>query len=286
MHQLFLLMPGPAHLSCYHFLPFCELFYYFYTHVTVIQPMYKLLFQLPVNFLVVTFCGSYSKFVHLLFCDFVLLYHGLNLSFSVLNSPSGVSHFSFSAWVSISNNCNPFVPKQLLISAVFAISGISYGLKTLYTSSLKLFHSLYLSSMSQLNVGCFIIGPILGPMLCLVLICHLFIYIWLLLNICSSLPLWDCLVLISCFVETTFLSLPNTCCLHLPIKDFVLLAPCSISCLIEDNIDVCLYTYLLLCANECNLQYVYVLKYVELVYFNGLYTWLLYVMLYTIDCAW
>ena len=35
------------------FLLFCELLYHFYTHVTVIQPMYKLLFQLPIDFLVV-----------------------------------------------------------------------------------------------------------------------------------------------------------------------------------------------------------------------------------------
>ena len=41
--QLFLPMPGLYHLSCYYsLLMFCGLFYYFYTHVTVIQPMYKL----------------------------------------------------------------------------------------------------------------------------------------------------------------------------------------------------------------------------------------------------
>ena len=39
----------------------------------------------------------------------------------------------------------------------------------LFTSSLNVFDSLYLSSVSQLNVGCFMVGlPILGPtMLCI-----------------------------------------------------------------------------------------------------------------------
>ena len=49
--QLFLPMPGIVHLSYYYFFYFWGLFYYFYTHVTVIQPMYKLLFQLPIDFL-------------------------------------------------------------------------------------------------------------------------------------------------------------------------------------------------------------------------------------------
>ena len=135
----------------------------------------------------------------------------------------------------ISNNCDPFLPSQFLISAVFYISGILYDLKTLYTlnsaynkvafneksaitkenlctkytpltykyialngkppitkqnlhifffiigrvectSSLKFYNFLYSSSMFQSNVGYFIIYPILGPMLCLVLIFSLAIF--------------------------------------------------------------------------------------------------------------
>ena len=72
--QLLLPMPGLAHLSHYDFL-LCllALYDYFYTHVTVIQLMYKLLFQLPINFLIVTFCGGCSKSAHPLFCTFVYL---------------------------------------------------------------------------------------------------------------------------------------------------------------------------------------------------------------------
>ena len=43
-------------------------FYFFYAHKIVIQPMYKPLFQLLIDFLVVTFCGGYSKLSHPLFC--------------------------------------------------------------------------------------------------------------------------------------------------------------------------------------------------------------------------
>ena len=43
----------------------------------------------------------------------VSLYQGLDLSFTVLNSPSDISHISFSGWVSISINCNPFLPSQI-----------------------------------------------------------------------------------------------------------------------------------------------------------------------------
>ena len=58
--QLFLPMPGLVNLSYYHFFYFVSSFYNFYIHVIVIQPMFKMLFQLPINFLVVAFCGGYS----------------------------------------------------------------------------------------------------------------------------------------------------------------------------------------------------------------------------------
>ena len=109
--------------------------------------------------------------------DFIVsLYQGLNLLFSVLNSPLHISHFSFLARVSVSNNCSPFLPSQFLINAVFSIFGISYDLNTSHRSSLKFYSSLYLSLVSQLSVSCFITGPNLSTMLCLALICSLDIF--------------------------------------------------------------------------------------------------------------
>ena len=102
------------------------------------------------------------------------------MSFSVLNSLLDVSHFSFSAWVSVSNNCNPVLPSQFFINAVLCIS-----------------------------------------------------------------------------------------------TQYLLLTPCSVPCLIEDNTDVWLYVYLLLWVNECHLKYVHVLKYLEVVHSTWPYTWLI-----------
>ena len=45
------------------------------------------------------------------------------------------------------------------------------------------------------------------------------------------------------------LSLPSISCFSLPLWDFLLMTPCSISCHSKDNTDVWLYACLLLCAN-------------------------------------
>ena len=126
--------------------------------------------------------------------------------------------FSFSASVNVSTSCRTFLPSQFFISAVFSISVMAYDLGNNDYLSCEVFSSLYLSSLSQSNVGGFIIAPIFGPMLCPVLICSLAILLCLIpLNIWFHLPLSDCLALPPCFATTVFWSLPNVCCLHLPI---------------------------------------------------------------------
>ena len=119
---------------------------------------------------------------------------------------------------------NPFLPSQFSIKAGFSISGISYDIKTLHTSSLKFFSSLYISSVSQTNVGCFIIGPYFGShaLSCTdLLTCHLYFSVSLLLYTCFWVCLCDTtLFYYLAFLRLPFLSLLNGYCLHLPIWDF------------------------------------------------------------------
>ena len=76
-------------------------------------------------------------------------------------------HLSCYICVKDSINCKPFLPSQFFIIANCSVCGMSYNLKILFTSSLKFLCLLYLSSASQLKVGCFILGlPSLGPTFC------------------------------------------------------------------------------------------------------------------------
>ena len=119
------------------------------------------------------------------------------------------------------NNFNPFLPSQFFIIAVFSISAIVYNLKTLITCCLRFFSLLYLSSMYQLYVGCFIMDPpIFGPMLCLASICSFAcscsIFYILLIFLFAACLVCFCLLSLP-FMRLPILSLPNVSCLHLPI---------------------------------------------------------------------
>ena len=95
----------------------------------------------------------------------VSLYHGLNLSFNVLNITQ-LFHIFFNLLALA------FLTTVILFCLAnfnyccFSVSGPLYDLNIPFTYSLKFFSSLHLSSMSQLNVGCFIMDmPTLGPTL-------------------------------------------------------------------------------------------------------------------------
>ena len=97
--------------------------------------------------------------------DFIVsLIWGLNLFVRILNKPSNMLHVPMSACVSNSMNCRPFLPNQVFTIASCSAWGVLYVAKILLTSNLKFLNSLYLSSASELKLGCFIAGqPILGP---------------------------------------------------------------------------------------------------------------------------
>ena len=86
----------------------------------------------------------------------VSLYCDLNLLTCVLNRPSVMLHLSFSACVSVSTNCRPFLSSQflLLLFFLFAACSKNYIVYLLY----EVFSSPYLSSASQLDMGCCMMG--------------------------------------------------------------------------------------------------------------------------------
>ena len=152
----------------------------------------------------------------------------------------------------------------------------------LFTSSLKFIGSAYVSLALQSNVGCFMIDPlILGPKFSVlaVLAVHM---VWIatlatsatagtmysLEFICLLPSSLLCLTALYAYFEPVFvrppcflicwdclvLSLPNTLCFSLALWKFLLLTPCSVSCLRRDNTDVCLYVSLLLCVNSFHIH--------------------------------
>ena len=143
-----------------------------------------------------------------------------------------------------------------------------YDLNKLFTLSAKCFNSLYLSFMSQLNVGCFIMGwPTL--ILCSVLWCFLhWLQLWpvSLLIIASAttcvMLIWSFACSFAIFYTLCLLMFANMrlwlflsaylglCLLMSPYLRLLLLTPSTASCLSEVNTVVCIYTYLLLlCAS-------------------------------------
>ena len=159
-----------------------------------------------------------------------------------------------------------------------------------FTSSLKFLSLAYLSFVLQSNVGCFRMGPLfLGPMFsalavpttdmtCIVTLAALYTacVMYSLVFVCSLSILLLCLIFVFCFwvclCEIVFfycldlLRLPNISCFSLPFSDILLLTPCSISCLSEDDTDVWSFTYLLLCMNELNFYNKYMCLYIQMWY--------------------
>ena len=73
-------------------------------------------------------------------------------------------------------------------------------------------------------------------------VCLILVFEWFII---LSLPWWDCLVLIAHFAETAYSLTVYADHFCLPSWD-LLLIPYSLSFLIDDNIGLCLYTYLFL----------------------------------------
>ena len=99
------------------------------------------------------------------FSDFIIsLNRGLNLLVNISNKPSNVLNVSFSACVNDSMKCRSFQPNQFSAIAKCSFWCVLYVVNILLTSNLKVLSLLYLSSASQLKLGCFLAGlPILGP---------------------------------------------------------------------------------------------------------------------------
>ena len=73
-------------------------------------------------------------------------------------------HLSCYVLDNVYKNCRLFLLSQFFTSTIFSVCCMLYDLNTLFTSNLNFLSSLYLSSASQLNVGCFIMGlHILAP---------------------------------------------------------------------------------------------------------------------------
>ena len=70
----------------------------------------------------------------------------------------------FSSLINDSINCSPFLPSQIFTIANCSVWGVLYVINMIFTSNLKVLSLLYLSSASQMKVGCFMAGlSILHP---------------------------------------------------------------------------------------------------------------------------
>ena len=142
-------------------------------------------------------------------------------------------------------NCRPFLPSQYFTIASCFVWCVFYVVNILLTSNLNVLSSLYFSSVSQLNAGCFMAClPIFGPaMLCglsaaaaaISCIAALVVSATALTIISLAIVYWLAIVIV---------------CFCMPKWDFLLLTPCSISCLNEDKSYWCLYICLLL-STKC-----------------------------------
>ena len=173
----------------------------------------------------------------------VSLYCGLNVLFDVVKRTSIV------------------LLSQFYMIAICFACGMLYNLKILFFSSLKFLSSLYLSSVSQLNVGCFLMGPpSLGPAFCVLS--------------ALTIAMTYIVALVASATACTIASLVLVCSLAIVCKctlsayvslyETLFLTPCYVSCLNEDNTGWCLYAYLLLfceykseCVFTCVQDYIY-----------------------------
>ena len=204
-----------------------------------------------------------------------------NFLLNISNGPSSSWHISCSACIRVSKSCRPCLDSPVLYNwYFFYLTYIKVWKMFLPLVWSFLITSVYLSLELQLNVGCLMVGLLtLGPtfsvlgvpvmdMICIATLAALVtVYAKFSLEfVCSfaiSASLSDCycILVLSLPCETALfyhldllrlliLSLTTILCLSLPLSDSLLLTPHCISCLNEDNTDVCLYVNLLLCANN------------------------------------
>ena len=101
---------------------------------------------------------------------------------------------------------NPFFPTSFFTITNCSTCGVLYVDKILFSSSWKVLSLLYLSSVSQLNVGCFMSGPpILGP----AIVCGL--------STAAAAMAWIAILV----ALATVLAMVSLCFAHLPLLSFV-----------------------------------------------------------------
>ena len=156
---------------------------------------------------------------------------------------------------------------------IFSVSGILYDLNIVFTAT-EVFISLYLSFMSQLNVGCFIMGSliwVLHSVLCWFL---QWLQVWpvslssllqlpfLLCSFACSFAIFYilCLLISAYMRQWLFLCLFETSCLCMPIRDFYSWQPVVFLALVKKTL-LCLYTYLLLYVHVYKNAIIYMCAY-------------------------
>ena len=185
------------------------------------------------------------------------------------------------SYVRVAISCRPSLYSQFFMTNTLSVLPKLKFCSMLLTSSLKLFSSAYLCLVLQSNVGCFMMGPlILGltlsdldvqaavmvwiavlvasatacPMNSFWLVCSLaiFFFVWLYFYNLFFKPSYMRLPLVVIYFLLTLpiLSLPSVACFSLSLSDHLLLTPYSEFALYEDNTDMHLNAYLLLCSNE------------------------------------
>ena len=102
---------------------------------------------------------------------------------------------------------------------------------------------IWIATLAALSTACVMSSIIFICLLAMLLLCLTGFCVLLL-----TLPFWDCIFLSTWLAETAYLILPNIPCFILPFWD--LLTSCSVSCLSENDNDVWLLGYLLLCVNK------------------------------------
>ena len=193
------------------------------------------------------------------FNDFIVsLYCGLNLLFNVVRRPSIVLHLSFSICVNDSRNYRLFLPSHFYDCYLFCLwHAIWFCLPLVW----KFLSSLHLSSTSQLNMGCSIMGlPGLGTAFCV---------------LSAPATTMTCIAVLvtsatACAnASLVFVSSLATLCIctlsaYVFLYETLHLTPCSVSCLSEDNTSWCICAYLLLlhisrswCVFTCVHDYIY-----------------------------
>ena len=191
----------------------------------------------------------------------VSLYCGLNLLFHAIKRPSIVLHLTCSICVNDSRNCRPF----LLSHFLWLLSLLLEVCYTIWWYCLPVVWSCWV------DCTCLLLPSwmwVISSWVCWVWVPHfVFILLWpqpwpvLLLLLPQPLPVlllhWYLSVYMPLYVYVFFL-------LMSAYRRLLLLTPCSVSCLSEDNTGWCLYAHLLLLheiksEHTCVHDYIYVM---------------------------